>query len=167
MELKDLFDQKIINFKMYTVSVSNNIVTQKQLLDYYNTNGNFLQFKNCGNKTNLELVNFCEKSRENDFNINDILSNISDEQKLKVNNYIIERFKKLNNRSQNGLNKLLSKSINLDSLVRKGILEPQYEYLKIPFLGLKSSEEVKLYFLDIRNFIFTYVQNEKFNPIIK
>ena len=73
--------------------------------------------------------------------------------KKKLDTYILQQFKKLNNRSQNGLNKLFSKSINIDSFVRKGILEPQYEYLKIPFLGLKSSDEVKLYFSDIRNFI--------------
>ncbi len=153
MELKDLFNQKIINFKMYTVCFNNNILTQNQLLDYFNTNGNFLKFKNCGNKTNLELINFCDKINEAKVNILDILNNINEEQKNKLDTYILQQFKKLNNRSQNGLNKLFSKSINIDSFVRKGILEPQYEYLKIPFLGLKSSDEVKLYFSDIRNFI--------------
>lgn len=119
MELKDLFNQKIINFKMYTVCFNNNILTQNQLLDYFNTNGNFLKFKNCGNKTNLELINFCDKINEAKVNILDILNNINEEQKNKLDTYILQQFKKLNNRSQNGLNKLFSKSINIDSFVRK------------------------------------------------
>ena len=84
MELKDLFNQKIINFKMYTVCFNNNILTQNQLLDYFNTNGNFLKFKNCGNKTNLELINFCDKINEAKVNILDILNNINEEQKKKL-----------------------------------------------------------------------------------
>ena len=153
MELKELFHQKKINFKMYNVCLKNNINTQNELIEFYKKNSDFLQFKNCGNKTNLELINFCENKESNSIDISEILPTLNPEQKAIINNYITDEFKKLNNRTQNGLIKLLSKEINIDSFERKGILDPNYEYLKIPFLGLKSNVEIKNFFSNLNEYI--------------
>jgi hypothetical protein len=57
-------DCKIDIFALTTrtknVCLSNGIFTVKDILLYYKENASFLKFRNCGSKTNFELVDLCE-----------------------------------------------------------------------------------------------------------
>jgi len=50
-----------VSVRAYNVCLFNGLDNIESLFNYYKVNGSFNKFRNCGLKTNLELVNFCNE----------------------------------------------------------------------------------------------------------
>ena len=56
-----LCDIENLGIRGYNACKYFNLLTLKDLIDFYNANGNFLKVRNCGKKSNKELITICEK----------------------------------------------------------------------------------------------------------
>jgi hypothetical protein len=56
--------ENAVSVRAYNVCVYNNLSTVESLIDYFAKYGSFSKFRNCGLKTNLELVAFCKETIE-------------------------------------------------------------------------------------------------------
>jgi hypothetical protein len=70
LSLKEIYHQEWMTVRAYNVCVNNDIETLSQLLNAYKQSGSFVQFRNCGTKTEKELIGICKKYLNHD-NIND------------------------------------------------------------------------------------------------
>jgi len=62
-----LCDIENLGIRGYNACKYFNLLTLKDLIDFYNANGNFLKVRNCGKKSNKELITICEKYKNYQF----------------------------------------------------------------------------------------------------
>ncbi len=62
--------QRLISVYIYHMLVTAKLFSKTEILNYYNENGNFLKIKRCGVKTNMLLVEICEKWMNENFTNN-------------------------------------------------------------------------------------------------
>jgi len=85
----DLSLVNAVSVRAYNVCLYNELSSVESLLDYFKRHGSFSEFRNCGLKTNLELIDFCKENVD---------SFSKDEQSKEVEPFLIENFNKLQKR---------------------------------------------------------------------
>jgi len=80
-----------VSVRAYNVCLFNGLDNIESLFNYYKVNGSFNKFRNCGLKTNLELVNFCNEHI-------DYFSKDEQPEKEEPFLFLIENFNKLQKR---------------------------------------------------------------------
>ena len=78
MTINEIFLKDEISVRAFNTCTDNEIETISELKQYYNTYGSFKHFRNCGKKTDSELVTICLKYFDLEYattNIIDIYSN--------------------------------------------------------------------------------------------
>lgn len=152
-----LCDIENLGVRGYNACKYSNILTLKDLIDFYNTNGNFLNVKNCGKKSNEELITICEKYKRYQF----IESSEDEYEKNKeILSYTIFQLAKKENisvRSQNVCegNKLINLSSILEYYYKNG------DFKKLRNCGSYSNSELVAICNKYRNY------KEYNNPINK
>lgn len=134
----------------------------KDIIFYYKKNGDFLKARNCGSKSNDELIKVCTKYEG--FFINELATQIEEEnkspivikiEKLKVrqkkivNNLIVSSFNDLSVRSSNALKTYLDEQINLKGF-KSLFSEKNLKLTNLKNVGKKSIEEIQT-FLNLIN----------------
>jgi hypothetical protein len=61
--LEELNEIAPISIRAFHILKTGRLNTLVKIINYYNQNHSFVKIKNCGNKSNLELTNLCEKYR--------------------------------------------------------------------------------------------------------
>jgi hypothetical protein len=54
--------KRLLSIRSVNVCESSEIFTVRQLLQFYNDRGNFLKFRNCGQRTKIDLEDFCTRN---------------------------------------------------------------------------------------------------------
>ncbi len=62
MTIDEIYKNTDISVRSYNLCMYNNISSLDVLLEYYNNNKSFEKLRNCGRKSNEELIEVCEKS---------------------------------------------------------------------------------------------------------
>jgi hypothetical protein len=140
--------------------------TLRDIIYYYKKNGDFLKVRNCGRKSNDELINVCKKYEESfidelithieDENKNPIVSKIDEltvKQKAVLNNIIYSKFNKLSVRSKNALSALLQDSITVRALHKEFFDVKKYEFKNIRNVGEFSGEEIEAFISEVKELI--------------
>jgi len=134
-----------------------NLDTLRDIIYFYKKNGDFLKVRNCGRKSNDELIEVCTKYEG--FFIDELITQIEKEnknpivtkieelkvrQKKIVNNLIISSFNDLSVRSSNALKTYLKGEINLKAF--KSIFSEQnFKLTNLRNVGKKSIEELQTF----------------------
>uniref|UniRef100_UPI0040476B25 hypothetical protein n=1 Tax=Algoriphagus sp. TaxID=1872435 RepID=UPI0040476B25 len=153
-----------LSFRSLTVCLNNNLVDLNSVLEYYEKNQTFITLRNCGKKTNSELINICLKYRKNkEFTFeqqNDssedlltIINNLSYEQIEYLNRFISLNFNNLSNRSKNALLEFLNYDLCIEKLKIFFQNENEFNFRSINRIGLNSEIEVRLFIKKISNVI--------------
>jgi len=140
-ELSDLLSTRAYNLCLY-----NGLNNLDSLIDFYKLNGSFDKFRNCGLKTNLELINFC-KDHVTSFSINKefdvkvpglfLVENFNRTQLRVIRYYYYLLFRNLPLQARRALRDYLGgRSFYLESIFEKILNNPAFDLGYFHFLGI-------------------------------
>lgn len=140
-ELSDLLSTRAYNLCLY-----NGLNNLDSLIDFYKLNGSFDKFRNCGLKTNIELINFC-KEHVTSFSINKefdvkvpglfLVENFNRTQLRVIRYYYYLLFRNLPLQARRALRDYLGgRSFYLESIFEKILNNPAFDLGYFHFLGI-------------------------------
>lgn len=158
INLIELCQKENLSVRSSNVCEWNGLNDLISILNYYWENNDFLGLRNCGQKSNTELIELCKKYE--DFAIrpektlpeNPIekhIDSLTVRQKKILNNIIESQVSNLSVRSYNAIDKFSGSNFTIRGL-KEMILDPRYDIRKIKNIGKKSSDELIQFFKEIR-----------------
>ena len=158
ISLSELSEKEGLSVRTQNVCEYSNLKDIYSISDYYLENGDFLKLRNCGQKSNLELINVCQKYEKiicqcGEEPIEDTPTNpiedsiyILTKQKAVIINIIESLINELSVRSSNVLKKYLGSNLDLDLIGIKKILAISKTDLRnLRNIGEKSIEEICIF----------------------
>ena len=140
----------------------NNLEDLVSILHYYWENNDFFKLRNCGQKSNTELISLCKKYENFDFALfhkpieipveNPILQKIdrlTARQKKILNNIIESRARELSVRSYNALEKYLNENFNIKELALS-LADEYFQIKNLKNVGEKTEKELIIFFENIK-----------------
>ncbi len=180
MNLADLFEHENISVRSRNVCEDNGIIDLTTLIDYFNENGSFLNLRNCGAKSNLELISFCQKLLPNKTDIKvqikleinpiiEAISKLNRAQREIINIFIEVNFKNLSIRSQNALSKLLNHNLKIKSFAESIYINQNFNFKSTRNIGAKSVVELNSFKNSLTSLIFEVckIENDSELAILK
>src|SRR5690554_6457244 len=138
MTLEEIYKNEEISVRSYNVCRYNGLDTIGKLKEYYLKNHSFDNLRNCGRKSNEELIKICEKyeplilSSTIEQNIpnplEEIVSNLTRIQREVINNFIIVNTNSLSVRSKNAISIYLKSNFSVRNFAKKIFL---VKYFKV------------------------------------
>ena len=166
IEIKKLADIENISVRTYNICAYNDLLDLGKILQYFWENGDFKKIRNCGNNSNQELIDICNKYKysisKTDNNtripspkneIKEIIENLTVKQKAVLNNIVSAKFNSLSQRSSNALSDYLNHTITIKNLKEHIFSDTNFEISTLRNIGSKASEELNLFLKEIKEFI--------------
>jgi hypothetical protein len=158
ISLSDLTHIENLSVRSSNVCEWNSLNDLMSILNYFWENNNFLGLRNCGQKSNTELIELCQKYE--DFTIRPIkeksenpiekqIDLLTVRQRKILNNLIESQSSNLSVRSLNAIEKISDSSLTIRGL-REILITPKYDIGKIKNIGKKSVDELAIFFKEIR-----------------
>lgn len=177
MTLSEICDKYDLSNRSINLCLFNDFDSIEKILNYYTTHKSFINLKNCGRKSNEELIELCEnflKQKVNNRLLSKLLEN-SEKQMVnapteieqKITLFILEQTKLLSNRSRNGISYYLKDDFSSRNFMIK-IIDNQYFRIRdIENIGEKSAFELELYIQNIKKYIQKVMGVTPLNTISK
>lgn len=142
----------------------NDLLNLDLILNYYYENGTFLKLRNCGVKSNNELISLCHKYAQN-VNPISLYKEKENELKLLISQFSIEQLETLNTyisisklplsvRSSNAISSLLNDDFSINNILNKGLLDSTFNILAIKNVGQKSRTEIEKFITNLSEIIY-------------
>lgn len=155
--------KKIHNFSVrtYNVCLKHDLITLEKILNYYVLHGLFTNLEGCGKKSDLELIQVCDKYLNNKhlIDIKNFLPTTNKEEILfepyqnfsRIKIQFIERYyqhsiQKLNQRAHNTALLLYEKANNSVSELYLQLKRINFRYSQIPKIGKKTTKELEVFY---------------------
>ena len=180
--LEKLRTKENMSVRTYNICVDNDLFSASDILDYYRTNKTFKGLRNCGAKSENELVKICLKywqHKSSEINENDdheseiqMIFKRLKEDELKWNFANSEgnaQFVSLSVRAKNSVYTLIEDvRFDLEKFIVKAILIP-YNFRNIKHAGKKTVNELTRFSDDLKNMLIDLDRHElnKLNFLIK
>ncbi|MDX6180641.1 sigma factor-like helix-turn-helix DNA-binding protein [Flavobacterium sp. Fl-77] len=177
----EIFKRNEISVRTYHVCKYNQLHSILDILKYYYKNKSFEKLRNCGSKSNLELVNTCNKY-QGDYYIENVEIEVKVENPLKnivlnltriqrevINNFIFVKTNSLSVRSRNAIVMHLNNNLKVKNYTEKILLSENFKVQKIKNVGAKCIPELEVYISIIQDFILEVSQttDEKYLIALK
>jgi hypothetical protein len=171
MTIDKIYNEGNLSVRAYHACKYNEIETIVDLKNYFLKHKTFQKFRNCGEKSNLELIQLCDK-----FPNEVIIENVVEEnllvnkiQKLnRLQRQVINRFIKISTselkvRSRNAINLYFNGATLLKNFSVKIFEKDNFQVSKIKNIGKRYIPELELYIDKIKTFIeqVSEINNEK------
>jgi hypothetical protein len=180
---KNQYDESLgyaANYSISQLSIIENLTLRTQnvcknnklddlsiIIDYYEKYHSFLKLRNCGHKSNDELIKLANKYKYSQFSKdilkynqnfigNPILQKIdelSTKQKAVVNNLIESKINHLSKRSINALTILLNNSFTAGTIIPIILSADNYDIKNIKNIGEGSEQEISNFFDEVKELI--------------
>lgn len=171
MTIDEIYKRKEISVRSYHVCKSNDLNSVLDLNKYYNKNKSFEKLRNCGRKSNEELIDMCNKYQEeyiekreiefkNENPLKNIILNLTRVQREVVNSFIFVNTNSLSVRSKNAIILQLKNNLKIKSFAEKILLSENFNAQNIKNVGAKCIPELEVYISIIKDFIFEVSQTE-------
>lgn len=169
--LEELYEIENLTERTYNICKNNNLKDLDNILNYFLENRNFLNLRQCGRRSNGELLEVCNKYRQ----FFSVSSNVSDDTPIleetligsnnnrtldSIQNLSIYQDKIINYRTNINLKNFSNRIKNIIGVPHGSffyykkllhiVLNPQYDYNKIPNVGKSNETEIRLLFNSIR-----------------
>ncbi len=173
MTINEIFLKDEISVRAFNTCTDNEIETISELKEYFNTYGSFKHFRNCGRKTDSELVGICLKYFDlesqsinsidiySNQNISNLLSDFDEKKLIIIDNFIKVKFIDLSVRSSNALNKFLTGDVTIKNLERTIFRDNYFNLNRINDIGQKSIPELGFFLKEIKTFILDLTDSVK------
>src|SRR5690606_36121989 len=163
MTIDEIYKNKKLSVRSYNLCRNNGLDSMEKLLEYYSKNRSFLYLRNCGRKSNEELIEVCKKFKTTDSdNINihssknpleEILANLTRIQREVINSFILVNANSLSVRSKNAISQFLKYNFSVRNFAEKILLNRNFHILNIDNVGKKSIPELEVYISIVNDFI--------------
>lgn len=163
MTIDEIYKNKKLSVRSYNLCRNNGLDSMEKLLEYYSKNRSFLYLRNCGRKSNEELIEVCKKFKTTDSdNINihssenpleEILANLTRIQREVINNFIIVNTNSLSVRSKNAISIYLKNNFSVRHFAEKILLNKYFKIENIENVGKKSIPELEIFISIVHDFI--------------
>lgn len=158
MTIEEFYRTGNISTRAYNICKRNNLNSVKDIKEHYFKNNSFKDLKNCGKKSNEELINICNTPQKNISNKKEeefkkAVANLNKAEKEALNNFILTNINKLSVRSRNGISLYLEKDFRVESFIEKKLFSCYFKVSEIKNIGAKSIPELENYLLEIENFV--------------
>lgn len=164
MTIDEIYKNTDISVRSYNLCMYNNINSLDALLEYYNNNKSFEKLRNCGRKSNIQLIEVCEKFLASGYSIEDanskklqideIFKNLTRIQREVINSFILVNTSSLSVRSKNAISQFLDGNFSVRNFAEKILLNKKFIVATIDNIGKKSIPELEIYISIIKDFIF-------------
>jgi len=164
MTLDEIRKKDNLSVRAYNVCFQNNLNDLKSILSYHSYYGTFINLRNSGIKTNQELINLCRKyQNHNDIvlivqekqkSTEEIIHNLTREQREVINSLIVLNFAFLSSRSKNALLFHLDNSLTFNNLTQKIYLNNKFAVKNMKNVGKKTIPELEIFISIIKDFIY-------------
>ncbi len=162
--IEEIYNASEISIRSYNVCTNNDINTVSKLIEVYYKHGSFEHFRNCGVKTNLELIEICEKYNNKYIYelqneqpvispIEEMLNGLTRTQREVINSYINIQINDLSVRSRNAISAFLEHNFNVKHFTKMLLLPSDFVLTDIQNIGVKSSKEIKEFIAHVEDFI--------------
>ncbi|AQX08396.1 hypothetical protein [Elizabethkingia ursingii] len=163
MTIDEIYKNTDISVRSYNLCRYNNLNSLEKLLKYYNKHKSFKNLRNCGRKSNEELIEVCEKyliiSYKNEgenieeIPIEELLSKLTRIQREVINSFILVNTNSLSVRSKNAISQFLDDNFSVRNFVEKILLDKGFKVVSIDNVGQKSIPELEIYISIVNEFI--------------
>lgn len=177
MTIDEIYKKEEISVRSYHVCKYNELNSISDLKKYYNKNKSFEKLRNCGRKSNEELIEICSKYPD-DYVVNkdievknknplkDIISNLTRVQREVINSFIFVNTNSLSVRSKNAISLHLKNNLKVKNFTEKVLLSESFNVQNIKNVGAKCVPEIEIYISIIKDFIFEVSQTRDENYLI-
>ena len=177
MTIEEIYFNKEISPKAFNTCIVNKIETITELNEIYVAYGSFMSIRNCGEKTNLELISICLKyynfkqtDQFKDVNLNEVsiqmmFTSLNQNQQNLINYFIKENYSKLSIRTKNSLGRYLEGEINLNKIYLKIFSKQFFKPGDLRNLGNKSLPELQSYLKEVQDYIIKVYELKDENEI--
>lgn len=163
MTIDEIYKNDKISVRSYNVCRYNGLDTIDKLKEYYLKNHSFKKLRNCGRKSNEELIEVCKKYQTTNSGntteqtsknpLEEILSNLTRIQREVINNFIIVNTNSLSVRSKNAISIYLKSNFSVRNFAKKILLDKYFKVGDIENVGKKSIPELEIYISIVKDFI--------------
>src|SRR5690606_9133269 len=169
-----------ISVRSYHICKYNELHSVSDLQKYYFKNKSFDKLRNCGRKSNEELIDICNKYPDEYFEnkeievkeenpLKSIISNLTRVQREVINSFIFVNTNSLSVRSKNAISLHLKNNLKVKNFTEKVLLSESFNVQNIKNVGAKCVPEIEIYISIIKDFIFEVNQtrDEKYLTALK
>jgi hypothetical protein len=160
--LEELIDNECLSVRSINICKDTGLISLNRILEFYSKKGSFMNIRNCGAKTERELIEICEKylatnsdnseAQEQTESFLEAINSLSPFQKATLNRHFEYLVSNLNVRSYNGLVRI-HESLNPKDIFEK-IFSKSFNFRDIRNIGNKSVEELEKLKLELIRFLY-------------
>ncbi|RKE90288.1 helicase associated domain-containing protein [Ichthyenterobacterium magnum] len=180
MTIDEIYKKEEISVRSYHVCKYNELNSISDLKKYYYKNKSFEKLRNCGRKSNEELIEICNKYPDDNFEnkeievkkenpLKSIITNLTRVQREVINSFIFVNTNSLSVRSKNAISLHLKNNLKVKNFTEKVLLSESFNVQNIKNVGAKCVPEIEIYISIIKDFIFEVNQtrDEKYLIALK
>lgn len=159
--LEELIDNEWLSVRSINICKDAGLISLNRILDFYSKKGSFMTIRNCGAKTDKELIEICKKyltsnpvnseAKEQTESFLETINSLTPFQKATLNRHFEYLVSNLNVRSYNGLASI-QESLNPKDVFEK-IFSERFNFKSIRNIGNKSVEELEKLKLELIRFV--------------
>lgn len=177
MTIEEINYSEDISVRSFNVCNNNDLKDLTAILRHYREYRSFDNLRNCGRKSNIELIDLC--LRYIDYYNNqmvapsepekELITTISDftrTQREIVNSFIEINSNNLSNRSKNAINRYLNDNLKIRNLSDKILTNDSFNFQDIKNVGNKTVTELKKFIEFIIEFIKKVAEVENENDLV-
>jgi len=167
MTINEIYRKVEINVRSYNICVDNRLNSLEDLKIFLKKHSTFKKLRNCGNKSNEELIAVCKKyhldnedflspeKKENQ--LEKIVFELTRIQREVINSFIIVNTNSLSKRVRNAISYQLENNFKIKRFAETILLNPKpIETWKN--IGVNSIPEIEIYLSIIKDFVFEVSQ---------
>lgn len=178
MTIDEIYKEGNLSIRSYHVCKYNNIETIYDLKEYFVKNKSFTKFRNCGRKSDEELIKLCNsyylEGIDSIYNeteelilenpLKKIVTELTRTQREVINSFILVNTNSLSVRSKNAVTLHLKGNLKIKNFAGKILLSDSFNVKNIKNVGTKCVPEIEIYISIIKDFLIEVSQsdNEKY-----
>lgn len=177
MTIDEIYRKEEISVRSYHVCKYNNLNSVKDLKEYYFKYKSFDKLRNCGRKSNEELIKICNKYQGEHFEngqtvikkenpLKTIISELTRVQREVINSFILVNTNSLSVRSKNAITLHLRRNLKIKNFAEKILLSDTFNVKNIKNVGAKCVPELEIYISIIKDFVNEVSQSDNEKKLI-
>ncbi|WP_406844048.1 DNA-directed RNA polymerase subunit alpha C-terminal domain-containing protein [Flavobacterium soyae] len=178
MTIDEIYKNENLSVRSYHACKYSGLDTLGDIIKFYQENSSFDKLRNCGKKSNEELIELYNKYKNTDFGFDEIyqvkiedkcktiISELSRNQREVINSFIQINTNSLSIRSQNAIKAFLEDNLKIKNFADKILFADGFDIKKIRNVGARSVSELEVYINLIEDFIVEVSKNENDKYII-
>ncbi|MFD0931288.1 Helicase associated domain protein [Psychroflexus salinarum] len=180
MTIDEIYKKEEISVRSYNVCKYNELYSVPDLKKYYYKNKSFEKLRNCGRKSNEELIDICNKYQDEYIEnkeieikkekpLKGIISNLTRVQREVINSFILVNTNSLSVRSKNAISLHLNNNLKVKNFSLRILLSDSFNVQNMKNVGARCVPEIEIYISTIEDLIFEVSQtrDEKYLNALK